>query len=182
MSFFDTILSTDTFSQWFTKVNSNAGKINLQKEHVQNYLLDTSTPPTICVIAGRTAAGFSASSTNIVYFDFPALNFKDLNEDRKIRITYAMETSVAGNVVLKADFNVFEKDAVVSIASPTETDQNTVTVNVTADTQDYDESLTLSAANLTNATDFVRVKLSRLGADGSDSHTGIFYLFDIEII
>ena len=182
MAFFETILTSDTFLNWLTKQNSNTDFINAVRYPVNNYLLDSAAPPTIAVVAGRTVASFSASATNTIYFDFPALSFKSLSEDRFIRLTYVMSTSVAGDVVLEADFNVFEKDAVVSVAAPTETDQNTITVNPTALTQDYDESLKLSAANLTNTTDFVRVKLSRLGAEVADDHTGTFHLFDIEIV
>lgn len=182
MAFFQSLLTTDTFANWYTKFNNVAVKISAQREHIKNYIIDDTTPPTIETIGGRIAASFPASSTSIIYFDFPALNFKDLSEDRHIRLTYAMETSEAADVVLSADFNLFSNDTVVSVSSPTETDTNTITVNTTALKLDYDESLTLSAANLTASTDFIRVKLSRLGANGSDTHTGKFHLFDIEII
>lgn len=208
MGLFESILSTNTFSDWLTKWNAFSGHANplgtsivdfhnirvsgdiyygtttasvLFKKEIETYYLDNITPPTIGSSFNRKYAEFSPTSTNIIAFDFNFSNFHDITDDRYISLGYAMSSAQSANIILHADYYI-GKEGVLLSSTPTGTSRATITVNTSQNVYDLTDELTILGADISSREDWCYVKLMRIGADGADSHNGYFNLFDIKII
>jgi len=123
------------------------------------------------------AAAFDPSTDQDVIFRLEPEARYDLGA--KLRMRYCMSTSDAGVLKLQLDYRVKAQGDPVS--GGTNYSQTFVIDPVnTADTVAYNEEINIPSGRIDETTQVVHCRLTRLGSDAQDTHTGIFCLFGIE--
>jgi len=142
---------------------------------------DDILPILVSYVGDAGVAVFAPEATSICYFDVQIPPQIDTGLAWSIKITFDMSTSVAGNLRLQLDY--------CAIADAGDTTPTAVTLNETVAAPATLETLkvvTLSTLQIPNsalaAGKSVTFKLSRLGADALDTHTGDMRLFSIQLI
>jgi hypothetical protein len=208
MGYLEKLLTTDTFVGWYSKWNNFADASSptgsgvvefhdiqitgdvyfgtnslsiLYRKEIEAYYLDLTSAPIVNTVLERKCSQFRADSANIITFDFNFVNFHQYNENKVISIGYSMDSSQSANVVLHADYWIAKSNTVMSDTA-TGTSRITMTANPIANIYDINNELTILGGDITSRDDFCYVKLSRLGDNPADTHTGLLNLFDIKII
>lgn len=196
MSFFQNIVRTDLFSTLLDKLNtfatactSGSAEFNelvlgtSYKELIPFYLVDSTAPPTIESLYDRTMATFSSNFNQYIYFEFPVSNFKNLNENRKVKLSYTTDTTTTPSVIsLNLEYTIIPNAITLSSVITGSTNIN-ITASTVAFVTAQNSDLTITAGtNISSKNSFIKCKLWRNSTGTDDSYEGNFNLFNIEII
>ncbi len=195
MGLFQSILESDTFQIWLTKLNEfaadslsgivdfNSLRVTNHKKEIPLCLFDTVDPPENIIIGGKSCISFASDVDNSIWFEFSFDSFKDYTQDDlNINLSFAMETAFAGDVVLVAEYYIYSLDMILTNpATPTGSVSQTITPENAELKFEQNSSLIIPKEDLSGSTDKILVKLTRDGDNVADTHTGKFYLFDVEI-
>lgn len=162
--------------KWLAEASVPNTKLNLGLSEV--FYEGDNSPPFIDIddYHFEDAAGFDPDLDQDIIFR-PAPQVGYVSRGMKLLLQFCMSTGHTGNVVLKLDYRI--KDLGDPIGAGAEFSQ-TFTINPlnVADTIEVNEQVQIPAGRVTATTETIHCRLTRLGTDPGDTHTGIFCLVD----
>ncbi len=166
----------------FTRQSDIADSLfKTQHYSVLIYDVDATNPATIDTLRERNCAKFDPDSDNKILFSVPLTEFTDFGSDKRICLTYAMDSAHSGNVALKLEYYVFTLDADMTKSAYTGSDTQTIDVNNGATVMEINGQLEIANGDISAISQYIEVTLTRDADDGADTHTGNFCLFNIGV-
>lgn len=125
---------------------------------------------------------FDAAADEAQYFD--GIIPQSLTSPFKLVVSWAMVSATSGNVILDATIEaITDGDSTDTDAAESLDSANTTAATAVPGTAGFmkQTSITLTNNDSLTAGDYFRVRFRRVGSNGSDTATGDFVLFGIEL-